>query len=102
MVGRGARGRPWVIAEIAAALAGRPAPARPDLAAIACAHYAETVGFYGRDLGVRMARKHLGWYLDGVAGSGALRARLMTMTDPDAVLDALARGLDDLPAAVAA
>jgi tRNA-dihydrouridine synthase B len=102
MVGRGARGRPWVVAEIAAALAGRPAPPPPDLAATACAHYSETVGFYGRDLGVRMARKHLGWYLDGVAGSGALRARLMSMTDPDAVLDVLARGLDDLPAAVAA
>ena len=49
-----------------------------------------------------MARKHLGWYLDGVAGSAPLRARLMALTDPDAVLDALARGLDDLPEAMAA
>jgi tRNA-dihydrouridine synthase B len=102
MVGRGARGRPWVIGEIAAALAGRPAPERPPLAKLACGHYAETIGFYGRDLGVRMARKHLGWYLDGVAGSAPLRTRLMAMTDPDAVLDGLARGLDDLPEAMAA
>ena len=48
------------------------------------------------------ARVALGWYLDGVAGSAPLRARLMALTDPDAVLDALRRGLDDLPAAVAA
>ena len=102
MVGRGARGRPWVIGEIAAALAGRAVPARPALGALVCGHYAETIGFYGRDLGVRMARKHLGWYLDGVAGSGPLRARLMALTDPDAVLDALARGLGDLPEAMAA
>ena len=102
MVGRGARGRPWVIGEIAAALAGRAVPARPALGELVCGHYAETIGFHGRELGVRMARKHLGWYLDGVAGSGPLRARLMALTDPDAVLDALARGLDDLPEAMAA
>jgi len=102
MVGRGARGRPWVIGEIAAALAGRPAPERPALGELACAHYAETIGFYGRDLGVRMARKHVGWYLDGVAGSAPLRARLMTLTDPDAVLAALAHGLDGLPETMAA
>jgi tRNA-dihydrouridine synthase B len=102
MVGRGARGRPWVLGEVAAALAGRPAPERPALGELVCGHYAETIGFYGRDLGVRMARKHLGWYLDGVAGSAPLRARLMALTDPDAVLDTLARGLADLPRAMAA
>jgi tRNA-dihydrouridine synthase B len=102
MVGRGARGRPWAIGEIAAALAGRPAPEPPPLVELACAHYAETIGFHGRDLGVRMARKHLGWYLDGVPGSAPLRARLMALTDPDAVLATLARELDDLPGAMAA
>jgi tRNA-dihydrouridine synthase B len=102
MVGRGARGKPWVLGEIASALAGRAAPERPLLSEVACRHYGETIAFYGRDLGVRMARKHLGWYLDGVAGSASLRARLMALTDPDAVLDTLARGLGDLPKAMAA
>lgn len=102
MVGRGARGRPWRVGEIAAALSGRPAPARAGLAELVCGHYADTVGFYGRDLGVRMARKHLGWYLDGLPGSAPLRARLMALTDPDAVLATLAHGLADLPAAEAA
>ena len=102
MIGRAARGRPWLVGEIAAAIAGRRAPARPALAALAREHYALTVGFYGRDLGVRMARKHLGWYLDGLPGAGPLRARLMVLTDPDAVLRTLARGLDDLPGAAAA
>ena len=82
MVGRGARGRPWVVGEIAAALAGQPMPERPALADLACGHYADTIGFYGRDLGVRMARKHLGGNarrrrLDAVAGpaDGADRSR---------------------------
>jgi len=102
MVGRGARGRPWVVAEIAAALAGRPAPEPPALAGLVAEHYAATVGFYGRDLGVRVARKHLGWYLDGLAGAASLRSRLMAMTDPADVLGAIAHGLAGVPPATAA
>jgi tRNA-dihydrouridine synthase B len=101
MIGRGARGRPWMIGEVAAALSGRPTAPRPALVDLACGHYVDTLSFYGRDLGLRMARKHLCWYLDGVAGSAPLRARLMALTDPDAVLDALATGLGDLPAVAA-
>jgi len=92
MVGRAARGRPWLLGEIAAGLAGRPAPAAPAgaaMAALVADHYRETVAFYGRDLGVRVARKHVGWYLDGIAGTRALRTRLLAMTDADAVERAL-------------
>lgn len=115
MVGRGARGRPWVPAQIGAALAGRAVPPTPGPAArveVIVAHYEDMLGFHGRDLGVRVARKHLGWHLQDAAGAEGLRARLMRETDPGRVVaalraeagDRLAEGLaaETLPAPVAA
>jgi tRNA-dihydrouridine synthase B len=99
MVGRGARGRPWLLAGIAARIAGARPPPAPDggaLAALILGHYQAMLGFYGRDLGVRMARKHLGWYLAAIPGGSALRPRLMALTEPEAVTRALAEGLADL------
>lgn len=85
MVGRAALGRPWLPAQIAAALAGRPGPATPQGAALAdlvAGHHAAILDFYGRDLGLRVARKHLGWYVEAAGGDPALRARLVRATDP--------------------
>ena len=99
MVGRGAQGRPWLLGQIAAELGGAAPPMAPAGAALADLvreHYAAMLGFYGRDLGLRVARKHLGWYLGD--RFGGLRARILTMTDPDAVMRALAAGLADQPA----
>ncbi|OZA13701.1 MAG: tRNA dihydrouridine synthase DusB [Rhodobacterales bacterium 17-64-5] len=66
MIGRGAQGAPWVPAQIAHALHGTPAPLVPQgaaLAALVSGHYEAMLGFYGIQLGLRCARKHLGWYL---------------------------------------
>jgi tRNA-dihydrouridine synthase B len=90
MIGRGAQGRPWLLAEIAHALHGTPAPAVPEadaLAALVEAHHEAMLEFYGIELGLRCARKHLGWYLEA-AGLEAERAPLMTAATPQA-----ARGL---------
>ena len=99
MVGRGAQGRPWLLAEIAAGLAGRPAriaPASGVLAGIVARHYEAMLSFYGRALGLRVARKHLGWYMDVAGTPPALRRAVLTERDPARVLshlpDALARG----------
>ncbi|SEN84050.1 tRNA-U20-dihydrouridine synthase [Pseudorhodobacter antarcticus] len=84
MVGRGAQGRPWVLASIAADLFGAAAPVIPQGAALAdivLGHYHDILQFYGVDLGVRVARKHLGWYLE-VAGLAAARAEIMVLNDP--------------------
>lgn len=84
MVGRGAQGRPWLPAQIADALAGRvpkPAPTGAALLDLVCTHYAEILEFYGPDLGLRIARKHLGWYVEAAGGPPALRARLMRSAD---------------------
>ena len=89
MVGRGAQGRPWVLAEIAAALFGAPAPDIPRGAALAemvAAHYEEMLSFYGEDLGLRVARKHLGWYMDDAGTPGDLRRLIQTSRDPKEVL----------------
>ena len=92
MVGRGARGRPWILAEIAAASRGDRSPEPPggaDLAEIITEHYESMLVFYGRDLGPRVARKHLGWYLDRIAGAETLRARVIRMGDPAEVMRSL-------------
>jgi tRNA-dihydrouridine synthase B len=65
MIGRAAQGRPWILGEIANGLLGRPAPAPPGPAAVCailCEHLEALHAFYGEAQGVRIARKHLGWY----------------------------------------
>jgi tRNA-dihydrouridine synthase B len=98
MVGRGAQGRPWLLAQIAAELYGRPAPVVPQGAALSdlvSAHYDAILAFYGRDLGLRMARKHLGWYLEA-AGASAHRAAMLTANDPETVLALIDRAFADV------
>ena len=88
MVGRGAQGAPWVPVEIAHALCGTPAPVVPRGAALVTmvtAHHVDMLHFYGRDLGLRVARKHLGWYMDRAGTPPALRAAVLTAATPDQV-----------------
>ncbi|MBL3573082.1 tRNA dihydrouridine synthase DusB [Rhodovulum sulfidophilum] len=96
MVGRGAQGRPWLLAEIGARIAGRPAPAVPEgapLADMVARHYEDMLGFYGTGLGGRVARKHLGWYMDRAGTPGALRRRVLTAPAGAAVLALLPEAL---------
>nr|WP_244867477.1 tRNA dihydrouridine synthase DusB [Vannielia litorea] len=84
MVGRGAQGAPWRLAEIAHALGQGPAPDIPRGAALAgmiLDHYDAMIAFYGPELGNRVARKHLGWYMDSCGTPGSLRRRILTETD---------------------
>lgn len=97
MVGRGAQGRPWVLASIAAGLFGRPAPVIPqgdDLGAMVIGHYEAMLAFYGPELGLRTARKHLGWYLE-TAGLEAARGLILTLTDPACVIAELRAAFAD-------
>jgi len=100
MVGRGAQGRPWALAQIAAALWGAPAPQIPQgdaLADLVLAHYDAMLAFYGADLGLRVARKHLGWYLDEAGAAPQDRARILTLTDAAAVRATLRAVLSGAP-----
>ena len=99
MVGRGAQGRPWLLAQIRAALAGDPVPRAPQggaLLDLICEHYEAMLDFYGLPLGLKCARKHLGWYMDGLQAPSALRREVLTATTPKATLAALDR-LDTEP-----
>jgi nifR3 family TIM-barrel protein len=81
MIGRGAQGRPWLLAQVAAEIWGGPAPRVPQGAALAdlvAAHHDAMLSFYGSALGGRVARKHLGWYMDEAATPPDLRRRVLT------------------------
>ncbi|WP_299655105.1 tRNA dihydrouridine synthase DusB [uncultured Jannaschia sp.] len=81
MVGRGAQGRPWRLAEIAHALGYAPLPRIPTgdhLVSLVARHHAAIVDFYGPELGGRVARKHLGWYMNDAGTPPALRRRVLT------------------------
>jgi nifR3 family TIM-barrel protein len=67
MIGRGAYGRPWIAASIDRALASDSAIEEPDLATrldIALVHFSDSLAFYGDTLGLKIFRKHLGWYVE--------------------------------------
>lgn len=93
MIARGAEGNPWVFAQAKAALAGEPEPAPPTVAqriAMARRHARLLARREGRNI-VRM-RKHACWYVAGLPGAAAARARInacATVEDFDGVFDEL-------------
>ncbi|HEX8446692.1 MAG TPA: tRNA dihydrouridine synthase DusB [Sphingomonas sp.] len=94
MIGRGAYGRPWLLGQVMHYLATgerRPDPAIADQYAMIVGHYHAMLDHYGRDIGVNMARKHIGWYTKGLEGSAEFRNRANQIADPDVVLDMLER-----------
>lgn len=98
MVGRASYGQPWLPGAIACEAGFQVAPdcgAPDDPALYAAAHYEDMLAHYGRDAGLRHARKHLGWYFDRHAASEAagLRRRIMTSTQPDDVIRLLSEAL---------
>jgi len=84
MIGRGAQGRPWH----PGVLAGfRDVPGRDEIARIFERHYRAMLDFYGAELGLRQARKHVGWYLDRHAGviAPSVKGEILTSRDPEFV-----------------
>jgi tRNA-dihydrouridine synthase B len=91
MIGRGAYGRPWFVAQVIEWLKSRRRIADPPLSsqyAMICAHYDDMLVHYGSGVGVKIARKHLGWYSKGLPGSAEFRAAVNQTVDP-----AVVRGL---------
>ncbi|SEW08543.1 tRNA-U20-dihydrouridine synthase [Cognatiyoonia koreensis] len=103
MIGRGAQGRPWILAEVASALHGTAKPEVPQgrvLVDLVAGHYEAMLSFYGAELGGKVARKHLGWYMDDAGTHGQLRKEILTSRSPAVVLKLLPDAL--CPQAVAA
>ena len=81
MIGRGIEGAPWRLAEIAHGLGLGPKPIVPqgsDFIEMVRRHYEASLSFYGEDLGRRVIRKHLGWYMDRVGTPASLRKTILT------------------------
>jgi tRNA-dihydrouridine synthase B len=77
MIGRAAQGRPWIFREIAHYLAtghALPAPSPREVQGILLGHLDDLHAFYGEVQGVRIARKHLGWYAKDRPENAAFRA----------------------------
>ena len=83
MIGRGAQGNPWIFRQIDYYLRTGRRMAPPSLAEVRetlAAHLVELYSFYGRDLGPRVARKHLSWYCAGRPGAKAFWQRVNRVT----------------------
>jgi tRNA-dihydrouridine synthase B len=84
MIGRGCCGRPWFLGQAAHFLGTGERLAEPKLArqlAILLAHFRDMLSHYGSLAGIRMARKHLGWYVRGLPGAAAFRALVNRLDD---------------------
>jgi tRNA-dihydrouridine synthase B len=94
MIGRGCYGRPWFVHQVIAWLSDRRRVPDPPLDAqlmMVERHYEDMLSHYGTEVGVRIARKHVGWYSKGLPGSAEFRAAVNQTTEP-ARVRALIRG----------
>ena len=89
MVGRAAQGRPWIFREIDHFLrtgTHLPAPQVAEVRALMDEHLRAHYGFYGDYLGVRTARKHIGWYVRDLPGGEEFRQRMNLLESTEAQL----------------
>jgi tRNA-dihydrouridine synthase B len=96
LIGRAAQGRPWIFREVAHFLARGThlaAPTDAEIAAIMLGHLRDLYAFYGEHQGLRIARKHLGWYAKTRADGEQFRREVVRFDDADGQYDYTARWL---------
>jgi len=99
MVGRAAQGRPWIFRELDHYLRHGQCLPEPDLTEvrdILCSHLRELYDFYGEFMGLRIARKHLGWYLRTVPDSETLRQNINRMESAEEQHDSVLNYFEQL------
>jgi len=92
MIGRAAQGRPWIFREIDHFLrtgSYLPAPLISEVSRLMDEHLRAHYAFYGEFLGVRTARKHIGWYVQDLVGGEAFRQQMNLLTSCEEQLDAV-------------
>lgn len=80
MIGRAGQGRPWLYGQVGDYLATgqcSPSPSLAELRALLLEHLVDHCAFYGEERGVRSARKHIGWYLQGLPGVKQFRETIL-------------------------
>jgi len=97
MIGRAAHGRPWIFREmlsyLSAGVRASP-PGAAEMRAVALEHLEGVYGLYGEALGVRIARKHIGWYVRRLPGGEAFRREANALQTAAAQLAAVGRFFD--------
>jgi tRNA-dihydrouridine synthase B len=99
MIGRGAYGRPWLLAQVMHWWRTGTALPDPDIDeqyAVLVSHYRAMLDHYGADTGVKMARKHIGWYTKGLHGSAEFRNKANFIDQSAEVLGEIARFYEPL------
>jgi tRNA-dihydrouridine synthase B len=99
MIGRAAHGRPWIFREFLSFLNDGKKLASPpasEMRSVALEHLEGIYSLYGEELGVRIARKHIGWYTRGLPGAEAFRREAVQILSAPAQLAAVARFYDGL------
>lgn len=94
MVGRGAYGKPWLLGQMMQWFRTGQTLADPSLEAqyhLIIEHYRAMLDLYGSDVGLRCARKHIGWYTKGLTGSAEFRNFVNRIDDPEVVIGELTR-----------
>jgi tRNA-dihydrouridine synthase B len=89
MIGRGCHGRPWFPRQVSHYLATGerlPDPPLAEQLEIMLEHYRDLLVLYGREVGVRVARKHVSWYSKGLRGSTEFRDAVNRCRDADQVM----------------
>ncbi|HZF32378.1 MAG TPA: tRNA dihydrouridine synthase DusB [Candidatus Angelobacter sp.] len=92
MIGRGCYGRPWFLRQVIHFLRTGERLGEPSLAEqldTLLEHYQDMLAHYGSEPGMRVARKHVGWYSKGLPGSGEFRAAINRIANPAAVIEAI-------------
>lgn len=105
MIGRAAQGRPWLVGNIARYLKTgerRPDPPLAVQRALVLEHYDALLHHYGTARGVRVARKHLGWYGRGLTNAAAFRAAVNTSDSPATVIGLIQEHFNCAPKRAAA
>jgi len=94
MIGRGAYGKPWLLGQVMhwwRTGQSLTSPSFDEQYEVLVEHYRGMLELYGRDVGAKVARKHLGWYTKGMHGSAEFRNHVNFIDDPDQVLGELER-----------
>lgn len=94
MIGRAAQGRPWIFREIEHFLGTGellPPPLASEIREVLLEHLRDLYAFYGRERGVKIARKHISWYTKGLAGSASFRHHMNRLDTCEEQLDAIDR-----------
>jgi tRNA-dihydrouridine synthase B len=99
MIGRGAYGRPWLLGQVMHWWRTGQALAEPDIDeqhATMVEHYRAMLDLYGVETGVKIARKHIGWYTKGLHGSAEFRNKVNFIDRADEVLGEIDRFYEPL------